>query len=803
MQQKIIFTFAFFLSVTFSIAQNSSVTISGMVEDKDSKEVLPYVNVILKSSEDSTLVSGTVTDEEGIFMIKDVETGKYLLEVSFLGLNKKTVQVQVGRLAEFLDMGVIQMEQAVNVLDEVVVAGVQQNVAGNLDKKTFVIEENISQAGGSVLQVMQNLPGIVVDQEGKVQLRGSERVMILLDGKQTALTGFGNQSGLDNIPASAIEKVEIINNPSARYDAQGMAGIINIVMKKEEETGLNGKVGLIAGIGALGEKRQNFPDVSDQYLWNPSINPSLSLNYRTEKLNYFFQGDALSFKRLNKNEFIQRTYEDGQVIQQQYLENRTQSSFTVRTGVDWLIDDQNTFTISALYGREFHIDRGELPYFDVTTGERQRFWKFWEEELNTSINASATWVHMYKQPGRKLQVGLNYAFQREDEIFYFNNTTPSAIGTDTTALVADEHVTDFTLDYIRPLRHGRIETGTKFRWRNIPNEMVFYPGTNSILDLDADGWAKYDELIGAIYGNYIYERDNWEIEAGLRVEYARLDYEVIPNHRTYESDGYDYFQPFPNMRFSYALNEKNQFSLFFNRRVDRPDESDVRIFPKYDDPEILKTGNPTLRPQFTQSTELGYRTNWKSGYLYGAVYARYTTDIITRVITLNPDNNLLNAISQNTGNGTNAGIEAVLEQEFNEWYTLNVNANFYHNTISDFYVENLYPFNTPFSMERQATYSGNVKVNNNFKSQNGLTFQLTGIYLAPDIIPQGKIDARFSIDFGLTKSVQKGRGELFLNGSDIFNTLIIRLETRGEGFVMTSSDYFQTQVFRLGYNYRF
>lgn len=695
------------------------------------------------------------------------------------------------------------IEEDIQALNEVIIGTKRDEVSSTMEKKSFNVTNNLSQAGGSALQIMQNLPGITTNQDGKIQLRGSDRVTILIDGQQTALTGFGNQTGLDNIPASAIDRIEIINNPSAKYDAQGMAGIINIIMKKEKQEGWNGKVGLVGGIGALGEQRANISNIPDQYLWNPSINQSLSLNYRTEKFNYFFQGDLLNQRKLNKNEFTQRIYDDGEIIDQQFLENRTQTTYTIKTGIDLFLNDKNTLTLAGLLSKESHIDKGNLPYLDVNTGERLRLWNYWEDEKNTSINFSAIYVKQYEQSGKKLQIGLNYTFHREDEQFFFNNEQSGTTGTDTTFLIADENVTDFTLDYTKPLKSGRLELGSKFRWRYIPTNMDFIPGANSILDVGAAGWANYNEWINAVYGTYVFEKNSWELEAGLRVEYANLNYEVIPGHNTYQSDGYSYFQPFPNVRVGYNVSENQKFSFFYNRRVDRPDEQDLRIFPKYDDPEILKTGNPTLRPQFSQSFEFGSKTSWNSGYLYTAIYGRLTNDFITRIITLDPSNNLLNAVSQNAGNGTNVGFEVVMEQKISDWYSINLNGNIYHNTISAFSIENLYPFNTEFSMEKQEASSGNLKFNHIFKFKKGLNFQLTGIYLAPDVIPQGRIDTRFSVDFGFTKSIQNGNGEIFINGSDIFNTLRIQKETFGDGFILTSTDFFQTQMFRLGYSYRF
>lgn len=791
-----------FSIVQVSFGQTTEVTITGKIQEKTSGRAIPYANVLLRKSMSDSTIAGTISNESGRFNLANLAPGNYVLSISSIGYHAADVPALIGSLNEYLDLGTIEIEENIEALNEVLVTGNREEVSSSMEKKTFNVTDNLSQAGGSALQMMQNLPGITTDQDGKIQLRGSDRVTILIDGQQTALTGFGNQTGLDNIPASAIEQIEIINNPSTRYDAQGMAGIINIVMKKDNQKGWNGKLALIGGLGALGEQRANISDISSQYLWNPSINPSLSLNYRKDKINFFFQGDLINQSRLNKNEFIQRTFANGDIINHQFLENRTQTTYTVKTGVDWYISDKSTLTLAGLFSREAHIDRGDLPYLDATTGERIRLWRYWEDEKNTSINFSSSYVKLYEQPGRKLQVGLNYTFHREDELFYFDNIQAGLIGTDTTFLIADENVTDLNIDYIRPLKTGRFELGSKIRWRYIPTNMEFRPGLNSIIDPGAAGWADYNELINAIYGTYVYEKNSWEMEAGLRVEYARLDYDVIPNHNTYESDGYSYLQPFPNLRFAYNVSENQKLSLFYNRRVDRPDEQDLRIFPKYDDPEVLKTGNPALRPQFSQSVELGSKSSWNTGYFYSAIYGRQTNNIITRILTVNPNNNLLNAISQNAGNGTNIGIEAVVEQEINDWYSINLNGNIYHNTISAFTIENLYPFNTEFSMSKQTAYSGTLKLNNLIKTKNGLNFQLTGIYLAPDIIPQGRIDTRFSVDFGVTKSIQSGRGELFVNGSDIFNTLRIQKETFGDGFILTSTDFFQTQMFRIGYSYK-
>jgi len=800
---KIIFLVSFLvLSATNLVAQNKPVTLSGITKDKITKSVLPFVNVVLKTSKDTTLIIGTITNEEGRFSLANIKSGNYILEFSFIGYKTKTQSIYVGSLSEFLDQGTIELEEDTTTLQEVVVVSKSNTVSEKMDKKTFSMADNISQSGGSVLQSMQNLPGVTV-QDGKVQIRGNDKVTVLIDGKQTALTGFGNQSGLDNIPASAIDKIEIINNPSAKYDANGNAGIINIIYKKNKKEGFNGKVGFTSGFGALWERKQNLPTIRPQYSVTPKVNPTLSLNYRKDKVNLFFQGDYLYTETLNKNEFVTRTYNDGTIINQQLKRNRNTHFTTIKSGIDWTINDYNTLTISGLFGSEKIIDNGDQPFFNADYSERLRLWQFLEDELKTTVMGTAAYQHKFRQAGHLLNIGFNYTFHREDEKYFFDNILPTSTSKDAFKLLSDESVIDINIDYIKPLKYGRIETGLKLRNRIIPTNMQFFPGTNSPLDANAGGEATYEELIPAVYGNYIYETNKIEAEIGLRLEYLDLEYEVNPNHPTYRTDSYSYFEPFPNFRFAYKINDNNKISLFYNRRIDRPNEVDIRIFPKYDDAEIIKVGNPALRPQFTNLVELGFKKNLNKGYLYTALYHRFANATITRIASTVPNSNLIYAIFQNVNKSSNTGVEIVVSQDVAKWYSSNLNLNAYYNQIGAFTVQNLYPQPNTFSADKEDAFSGNIKWNNTLHISKKVDAQVTAIYLAPDIIPQGKIKSRFSIDLGIKKSVQNGKGEFFLNATDILNTLVIKKEIQGQEFSYTSNDYYETQVIRLGYNYKF
>ncbi|MBX3173984.1 MAG: TonB-dependent receptor [Gemmatimonadaceae bacterium] len=784
-------------------SRTSGVTVFGKVVDARSSQPIPFLTVQLRTERDSAFLTGRLTDSTGAFTFRDLASGVYRLEARRIGYEPLVQRVLVGELSAFLDLGVLPMVPAAAQLGGVVVSASADEVSAAMDRRTFRVADNVSQSGGSVLQAMASLPGVTVSQDGKVQLRGSDQVIVLIDGKQTALTGFGAQSGLANLPASAIENIEIITNPGARFDANGSAGVINLILKKEEQDGLNGSLGLTAGAGALWEKRANLPSVGEQYRVTPKINPSVSLNYRKGGTNTFLRGDWLHSPTLNKNEFATRQYGDTLTVIQQMRRNRDTDYATVSAGVDHAFDEYRSLTVSTLYNQETIIDHGDNPYFRNDVATRYRLWQFLEDEVLYAAYGTAVYTRRYPQPGRSLTVTGIVSFHREDEKYFFTNTLAGFTGRDSFALIADEHVQDLNVDYIRPLRQGRVEAGFKGRRRVIPTNMQFFPGPQSPIDSGAGGRAEYRELIPALYGNYVYESETVELEGGLRVETVILDYDVNPDHNTYRSDGYRYTQPFPNVRVAYKFSPSRKLSLFVNRRVDRPNEGDIRIFPKYDEPELLKVGNPGLQPQFTTSADLGYRASWGRGSLYGAAFHRITDATITRIATSVPGDSILYNVTQNAGRSWMTGAELVWQQSLTDWITTSTNAMVYRSTVGAFTVLNQYPQPTSFSAPRQEIVSGNFKVNATILAPGGWDARVTSVYLAPDLLPQGRIESRYSLDVGLRKSVQGGRGEVIVNATDVLNTMQLRRTIRGTDFTWRSTDYLETQAIRVGYSWKF
>ncbi|SHE82774.1 Outer membrane receptor proteins, mostly Fe transport [Mariniphaga anaerophila] len=802
---KHFFSLLFICICSIQVFAKGEGVISGRVIDSVTKEPLPYATVTVNSEEQ--LVTGTVTNVDGRFTIDGVNEGNYTVSCSFVGYNSKEIPLLIGRLNTIFDLGRITLEPSSENIDEVIVSAKKEIVSSGLDKKSFDVAKNVSQSGGSVLDAMRNLPGVTIDQESKVLLRGSDKVSVLIDGKQSSLTGFGNQKGLDNIPASSIEKIEIINNPSAKYDARGMAGIINIIYKKEKETGFNGEAGFNFGLGELSQRKSNLPNIMDKYSFTPKYNPSISLNYRTEKANLFLQSDGIVRSKVNSNEFSTRKYSDGTPdVISQFLENRTQQEYNIKVGFDWFMNDKNTLTLFALFEDEYHIDRGHVPYDYLTNGKRKRFWTWAEDENTRFINYAANFKHKFAEPGHEIEAGYLYTKGGEDELFPFTDSSAVRNSTDETHLKVDEIVSNWNVDYVKPLRSGRVELGTKVQLRRIPISYKINPGENSILDPNLGDWSEYNENIYALYCNYVFESKKVDIEGGMRLENTGVKYDIDPENIYYTTnDDYNYLSLFPNVRVTYKINVGNKLSAFVNRRVDRPGEFELRPFPKYDDPEILKTGNPYLRPQFTNTFELAYKTNWTNGSVYLSGFYRTITDIFSRIYTNGntTGETIINTIPQNLGKGSNLGFELAFDHKITSFWNMNGSFLWYANQINAFSGTSIYPQPQPFHFEENKSNTWNLKLNNNLELPWNTEMQATAIYYAPDIIPQGKTEDRFSFDVGLKKILMNGKAELMLSAVDLFNTFGISQVIEGENFTLNTENYYETQVITLGIKYKF
>ncbi|HEX2976874.1 MAG TPA: outer membrane beta-barrel family protein, partial [Bacteroidales bacterium] len=369
---------------------------------------------------------------------------------------------------------------------------------------------------------------------------------------------------------------------------------------------------------------------------------------------------------------------------------------------------------------------------------------------------------------------------------------------------APEYIYLVSTDYIRPLAFGRIEAGVSGRLRNMPiNYTVTKDPSNTALLYDFGNWSKWDEQLVGSYINLVAEFAKINIEAGLRGEYTGISYKFAPNPY-FEEDEYDYFSFFPNTRFTYNINKSNKISLFYNRRVDRPGEDILRIFPKYDDPELLKIGNPSLRPQFTQNLELTYRYLWTNGSLYSSLYHKIIDNYFTRVYIQDPVNPEITIKAyDNLGMATNTGIESGIDQRITQAWKLSASINIYTNRIYAHEGTIRFPAEQTYSIKERKDIPLYFKITNQVTLPHDLAFELTGQYFTAKNIGQGRELSRGGLDFGMKKSFLSKKLEMNLTISDIFNTMGLRQTISGQGFTAEYQNYYETQVLSLALRYKF
>lgn len=804
--RKNILLLAVVLFASLKLYAQSSATLSGQVVDKQTKESISFATIVILS--DGDIVNGTMSNEDGYFSVEGLLHGEYKVNVSYLGYATYQSDVLIGTLNQYYDLGKVELLSEVNQLNELTVMQERKELSSHLDRKSYSMSRSVSQAGGSVMDAMKAMPSVSFDQEGKVILRGSDKVIVLIDGKQSSLTGYGNQKGLDNIPASSIESIEIINNPSAKYDATGMAGIINIIYKKEKDSGFHGSIGFSYGLGALTKPKDDLPSDLGSFSPTPKSIPSLDLNYKAKKMSAFLQSEVLHQQRLPNNEFTTRYYDDGRVTASQVPENRKQTHYIVKGGIDYQFNEKNTLSLSGIYDWESHVDSAQVPYINLLTNVRNRYLHWNEEEITGYMNYMLNYKHMFEQQGHELEVHAQYSKGWEDETYYINDSSSiRSNGRDVTRVLGTEHTSNLNVDYTKPLSAGRIEGGAKGQIRKLPVEYEQERGEQSILYPGLGSWTTWGESLYAAYINWVHEKKKYSVEAGVRAEYTSVFYEMDKSNTYYfQNDEYNYFKLFPNVRLSYKLNEYNRFSIFYNQRIDRPGEPELRMYAKSDDHELVKVGNPYLRPQYTQSAEIAYKTNWNKGSLFLSAYYRLISDPYMRVYTQDSSRTDYDVILKsyaNTGESRNWGLEFVFSQRISDYYELSGNLNIYQNRIQAYTGTLLFPYEHTFKVKQTTDNTWDFKIINTFTLAQDIQLQLSALYFAPKNIAQGTQKSRSSIDVGIKQKIWQGKGEWSFAFTDVFNRFGIQQQITGDGFRADYENYYETQIMRVGLKYRF
>ncbi|MEZ4721126.1 MAG: TonB-dependent receptor [Flavobacteriales bacterium] len=775
-QLRYLFLFIGLTIVHFASGQS----IKGIITDNEDSAI-PYASVAVYKSSDSTLSTGGVTDFDGKFNI-EVEPGDYYLLISFLSYEDKIVNALSISSMETRNVGKVMMSADAQALETVEVTAEKSQMELQLDKRVFNVGKDLSNAGSNASEILANVPSVSVDVEGNVSLRGSENVRILIDGKPSGLTGAGNSDALRMLQGNLIDKVEVITNPSSRYDAEGEVGIINIVLKKEQRQGINGAFEMNGG-------------------WPNNYGGSFSLNYRKKWIN-LFASNGTSYRASpgygkSVNDFSSE--DTSYYFESDRKQVRGGLSNVSRVGADIYFNEKNSLTTALLFKYSNGNNSASIDYFDHNTNSeiiKSTNRDEDENEIEYDLEGSVLYKKTFDREGREwtslLSVTQNDDSENSELVQTINTGALESQSYQRSTNTEDERTYLVQTDYVHPIRKkGKIETGAKVTLREIENAYnVELMDTGPWVQLPAfSNELQYIENIYAGYFMFSNKYKRFTYQFGLRSEYSDIKTKLL---RTNKSNPRSYLNFFPSAHLSYELNEVNSIQLSYTRRLSRPRFRELIPFFSYTDPRNYYSGNPDLNPEYTDSYEIGYLKKFGKGSILSSVYYRHTTAPTER-ITITDSNGLQRRFPINLDTKDAFGLESSLQYEFTKWWRTSTSINAYQEHVQGTYKGRLY-------RSEALTFTGRSMMN--FKLQKDFNGQISGNYRAPRNNTQGKTLAVYTLDLGLSKDVLKGNGTITASAKDIFNSNKRRWVVDTDNLYSSSEFQWRARQFLITFTYR-
>ncbi len=736
--------------------------ISGSIIDQQLKDPIPYATVIISDME-GNLVTGITSGDDGSFIIDKVKPGDYIFKVQFIGYKTFTKEIHIDKNNTLVEFGIISLEPDVAMLDETVVVAERTTIEQRVDRKVINVGKDLMTTGASASEIMVNIPLVNVDQDGNISLRGNSNVRILVDGKPT---NMDPAQLLRQIPSTSIKSIELITNPSAKYNPEGMSGIINIVLHKNANQGFNGN--LNTGL-TQGE--------------NTRFNGSLDMNYRTGKFNIYGNLGGNFGKRENGGSIF---LPESNSRQQFGIDNRNES-YLYKIGVDFYLDEKNTFSV---YTNQNYYDGGPLgaiTFTDLNDPSRNFTQELDANFNNTNSSYNFLFDHDFEKEGHDIQLELDYNDFDEEENTQVSFTDTELDFTPYTDRVNEDRQ-NFTgnLDYVNPLSEvSKLEMGAEARLLQTDNDY----DTNNPDFIDSD--YQYIRDIYSFYTTFGQTFEKWSYQLGGRLE----SYNVEANYngdKVYEDD---YITLYPSAFISYTPGEKNTYQLSYSRRVDRPGFSQINPIRQVTSPRLTVAGNPELDPQFTNSVEFNYtRKLGKKGSITGGVFFRRTTDEINQIFQEGEEPGSLLLTFTNFGSNDAYGAEFSSNYKFTDWWSTNTGFEIYGQTMSGLVGQEFTEIdNTAFTF----------RTNHNFKATESLSFSLFGFYRSETQSLQLDIDDFYFLNVGARYSfLEDNKATLSLNFNDVFDTQEFNV-VGGRPFEQIGRFKGETQTVYLGFSYRF
>lgn len=743
--------------------------ISGKVIDKQNNEALPYVSITIR--EEGKVISGGITKDNGSFTVSNLPLKTLQIEVIFMGYKKYETSITLSVETRSADLKTIFLEEETKQLAEISVVKEKSTMEQKIDRKVITVGKDLIAAGATAADIMNNIPSVSVDQQNNtVSLRGNENVRVFIDGKPSNLSAA---QALQQIPSTSIKQIELITNPSAKYNPEGMSGIINIILNKNSNLGFNGNFNSGVNFGK-----------------SPKFNGSIDLNYRINKFNFYTTYSMNHGKKFNKGLIHWDKYASSEDYDISFDINPFQKNHFSKLGTDFYLNDNNTisfYTIQSFNSPVTTFKNG-VNYSNPITPDNMQIQNATGKEKNQTYNLA--YKHKFEKPEKTLDIEFNYNLTEEPENSTFKDVNFVLLKTNNISLDGKNFIGN--IDYSSPLNeNSKMEVGLESRIDGTRNKFLL----NNSFDSD----FKFNRNIQSAYGNYNIQMGKWSYQLGLRLE----SYDV---KGTFKKAGQnddtfkDYiFTFYPSAFVTYTSSEKNTFNFNYSRRVDRPNMEQVNEIRQWSGVTVEQIGNSNLKPQFTNSLEANYTRKVKMGSLTSGAFFRYIKDDISQILTTNPyDSNKQLLTFTNFEKNSEYGIEVSGNLDFNKWWNTNFGVDSYFKNNKGIIEDrngNL------VEKEINATLF-NTRMNHTFKVTKDIRLIWFTMYRAGERSLQFTNGNMWKTDLGARMNLFNGKGTVSVRYNDVFNTMRSTFHSSDPAKI-NGTFRWESQTLNVNLSYRF
>lgn len=789
------------LSTVCAFAQG---TVKGRVIDKNTNESLQFVNAMVSVEGQTKNLKGAITDENGTFNISGLPNGKYVLTLSYMGYKDVQRKFSITEDDHSVSFKMLYMSEDSKMLGEVTVTGQRSSMKLEVDRKSFDVSQEILNAGGAASDVLENIPSVEVDNDGNISLRGNSSVEVWINGKASGLTSDNRAEILQQLPAESIDRIEVIDNPSAKFSAEGSAGIINIVLKKDRKAGYYGSVSVGGNTGGRANASGNINYNSGLF------DTYLNIGYR-HRSN---EGGSYSY---------QESFSDSQYQTYNNTNNRRGNNLFTRGGLTWHATAKDDFSLSGMMMLGGGNNNSITPYHYGTIGSANDSWIMTRKTTSSNdmrmYYGEFNYRHNFSEKHYLDFVVDFHRWKMESDNFYQDSTEyiedalmPNEYAFQSRPGKVDNKRWEVKLDYENAISDNvTLQAGYQgnFSRENSPQESFIddtWDGLQQVEDKEYYNRFIYNMDLHALYATATMKFGKLGVMAGLRGEYWKVNTESYNWEQEHDATKRepafkkDYFELFPSLFMSYQLTETQQLQLNYTRRLRRPWGGQLNSFKNTRDASIISYGNPELTPEFSHSFSLNYLKTWERHSLLVSGYYRPTTDVMQRINYKSSADGLMYQTSMNVARSLSTGLELVLKNKFFKILDLTTTANAYYYKLNGFSYD---IDGQTVKGEADDNFTWNARMQASLMLPYDISVQLTGRYRARQVITQGYRKANYSMDFGVRKNFFDKKLTVALSCRDILNSRQWENYTSSETFSRHQKHWHKSRQVNLTLTWNF